>query len=680
MSLKIRAVKVLIKTADKTFGSQFNFDPSKLNIIRAENTKGKSTIFNSILYALGMEILIGTSKSRHSPLTYVLTRTIEHGDSELAIEESYVLLEVENKQGVIKTIKRTITPPRNRNLMEVLDGPCVTSQVHKPSSIEHYYVHGAGSAQNKKGFYNWLEKFLGWNLPNVQRFNGPDISLYLECIFPLFVVEQKRGWTQIQSGVPTQYGIKDVKKKALEFVLSLDIEKIEAKKREIRKLMAINANEWTKSVRSVEALAKSLNGVVENIPKDPKIDFESDIKPILKVNDSGKWILLSDMLEKLRRDLKTTQDSISENNSEKKNESHSSELESLQRDLFRTEAYERSLLKDFSTTATELELLDRRIEVLNDDIRKMEDAFKISRLGGKVDIASDLHNCPVCSSTVDGSALPQDVQRHLMNLDENLDFLKEERKAVEFLKTQNALNQDIRAKEIAAVRKSTSEFRDKIRMLKKSLVEDDRLPSVAILQQKLELENRLSRYVGIEEEFGVELQNLDELSTEYGSLKKKLDQIPEGFSEGDGEKIVQLRDTLREYLNNFGFSSFDPKYLEISDETLHPIVSDFDWYFEASGSDNIRAIWAFTLGLLSVSQSFSTNHIGLVMYDEPGQHSAKENSLKAFFSKAATLCGAGAQVIITTSEPIKNLEGHLAGVPAEKFFFQDGVKLISEIN
>ena len=35
---------------------------------------------------------------------------------------------------------------------------------------------------------------MGLQLPLVTRFNGSEVPLYLEAIFPMLFVEQKRGW------------------------------------------------------------------------------------------------------------------------------------------------------------------------------------------------------------------------------------------------------------------------------------------------------------------------------------------------------------------------------------------------------------------------------------------------------------------------------------------------------
>lgn len=52
---------------------------------------------------------------------------------------------------------------------------------------------------------------------------------------------------------------------------------------------------------------------------------------------------------------------------------------------------------------------------------------------------------------------------------------------------------------------------------------------------------------------------------------------------------------------------------------------------ESSASDNIRAIWAYTLELLQTSEKQIGNHPGVLIFDEPTQHSIGSEDTKAFF-------------------------------------------------
>ncbi len=47
---------------------------------------------------------------------------------------------------------------------------------------------------NEDGFHNFLAKFIGYQLPEVNGSDQRRVTLYLECLFPFFFVEQISGW------------------------------------------------------------------------------------------------------------------------------------------------------------------------------------------------------------------------------------------------------------------------------------------------------------------------------------------------------------------------------------------------------------------------------------------------------------------------------------------------------
>src|SRR5690606_14740581 len=75
---------------------------------------------------------------------------------------------------------------------------------------------------------------------------GKETTLYLECIFPLVFIEQKRGWSEIQANIPTHYGVRNVRRTAAEFCLGID--SFEFEKKIVRHKNAIEAAEadWRK--------------------------------------------------------------------------------------------------------------------------------------------------------------------------------------------------------------------------------------------------------------------------------------------------------------------------------------------------------------------------------------------------------------------------------------------------
>jgi hypothetical protein len=52
--------------------------------------------------------------------------------------------------------------------------------------------------------------------------DGTEGPLYLECLFPFVIVEQKFGWSGLPARLPTHLRIKEVGKRAIEFLAKLD--------------------------------------------------------------------------------------------------------------------------------------------------------------------------------------------------------------------------------------------------------------------------------------------------------------------------------------------------------------------------------------------------------------------------------------------------------------------------
>ncbi|MHC5861871.1 MAG: hypothetical protein ACYTXK_33720, partial [Nostoc sp.] len=94
-----------------------------------------------------------------------------------------------------------------------------------------------------------------------------------------------------------------------------------------------------------------------------------------------------------------------------------------------------------------------------------------------------------------------------------------------------------------------------------------------------------------------------------------------------------------------------------------PEYEGFELQFNLSASDYIRIFWAYFLGLLEVSRQHKTNHLGLLILDEPRQQSARETSIEAFVNRASLSQKYGQQVIIATSESSTVLNQYLENIP-----------------
>ncbi|MFV8453371.1 ATP-binding protein, partial [Vibrio campbellii] len=97
--MKLNQLFVTLSATDSQYyGYRIPFCPG-LNIIRGDNSSGKSTFVNSLIYALGMEEIIGSKGS--AALPYALKDRFDLSGEEKRVVNSTVYLELENKRGQI---------------------------------------------------------------------------------------------------------------------------------------------------------------------------------------------------------------------------------------------------------------------------------------------------------------------------------------------------------------------------------------------------------------------------------------------------------------------------------------------------------------------------------------------------------------------------------------------------
>src|SRR5688572_25911938 len=112
--LRLEALELRIHTSDGPYGFLIKFE-SGLVVIKAHNTRGKSTTLQSILYALGVERMFGPK--RDVPLPYVATTELKTAAGKtIPVLESAVTLQISNgKQSI--TVKRAIKGNVDRRLV-----------------------------------------------------------------------------------------------------------------------------------------------------------------------------------------------------------------------------------------------------------------------------------------------------------------------------------------------------------------------------------------------------------------------------------------------------------------------------------------------------------------------------------------------------------------------------------
>ncbi len=111
--------------------------------------------------------------------------------------------------------------------------------------------------------------FVGWDLPKARRFDGRETTLYMETIFPLLYVEQKAGWSSIPAAFPNYLQIRDVGRRAVEFLIGLDTYDLELRRQKLDLDQAENNSAWAAKRGEVQAVAAQANARVQGVPNMP---------------------------------------------------------------------------------------------------------------------------------------------------------------------------------------------------------------------------------------------------------------------------------------------------------------------------------------------------------------------------------------------------------------------------
>lgn len=637
--LKINAVKLEINTTVGLFEANLTFNDG-LNIIRGDNSTGKSSMFQAILYGLGLEELLGSKNA--NTMQYVLRDHVNYDKHEYKVLQSFVYLEFTNRNQVITTKRSVVCQNRLPQLVEVIKGAYLTQLGEYP--IEPMWVHDSGGASNiTYGFHHFLEKFLDWNLPEVTNSRGENTKLYLQQIAPSFILEQKTGWSHFLATMP-YYNIRNPEGKSIEFLLDLDVGENEKSKRNLNIQKQLLTQKWVILFEQAKNLSNKGAASFCGFEDKPSIvNNASDI--FLSIITDEQTLSVVEYLENLRKEYIRLEniDSTAKINSDKVNEkrlqfemNQYNQL-SLQLDILLPEiTQDKELLKNYH----------KQLVSISEDLRKNKDLLKLNKLGASVSIDTAYKLCPLCRNDIDDSLLPEGIEETPMSLEENISYLDAQKKMIEvYIEGQRKRIQD-KETQIQQIQARYFNLGQSIRLLKKELIADDRLPSELDIENKLKLKLRIDFYVKLLDDFDNLKQEIIALSKEWIKILSLEKKLPSDFySSEDRSKINKLETSFLSLLKKFNYSSQSGERIRISMDKYLPVVEthlgedkikQYDIKYDSSGSDFVRAIWAYTCALKKVSDIHKTNHPKLLMLDEPQQQSASIDDFRTLLAELSS--------------------------------------------
>lgn len=633
--LRINRIQGLSKTSAGTFGFDYTLKDT-LNLISSQkNTRGKSSVIATIYYCLGFEEIVGGKGMKTLTSVYKNNLVDEDGTSHIVLE-SEAWLEISNGTDTVTVFRAGKMDSRNENLISVYYSSL--DSIHDPEVyIEDMYIHSKYSTTSRKGFHSFLEKFIGFELPYVPTSDGKEYKLYMQVLFSGVFIEQKRGWADLFSAMPIMK-IKDAKKRVIEYILALDTLSNEKNRAKLKHDENDILTDWKILINEIKIICARENCNAFGLPLTPKI---------LK-NDYSDSIHIKHIRD--NRDLRTIIETLSDekealvskiprivNNYEELQE----ELEKTDREIFEFEKILWQYDNELSIVGDTISKLNENLDIIKSDIQNNKDAMKLKIMGSNLDVESYKGICPTCRQPIEDSLLPSQIEGQVMSIEENINHLKSQSDMISF-----AVSGHIEKKrELEENKRELSSKLFTLRRLAKSIRNDlysvDEEVSESIVYKRVQMETDIQKYSSLLNDVGKKLNDLVQLSLKWEKHLVDKEMLPKNnFSENDNFKIRKLEVHFKNYLKAFNYNSAsDLSAISISRDTYLPVSEGFDMKFDSSASDNIRAIWAYTLSLLHTSNETGGNHPKIILFDEPAQHSIVTEDVVNLFNQVNKLPG-----------------------------------------
>ncbi|MFP2874097.1 hypothetical protein ACLEIY_17925 [Acetobacter tropicalis] len=665
MTLRLRRLRLRAITPEGVYGADVPFY-SGLTVLWADNTKGKSTCMQGMLYALGLERML--SPKREIPLPHAMTTYLNTDDEKrVEILESSVSLEIANKNNQIITVHRAVKANTDTRLITVDFGAALSGD-DANFRRRNFFVLDPGAAQREDGFHHFLEGFLGWDLPHVRRYDAPETKLYLETVFPLFWVEQKFGWNAIPAAIPTYMRIREVQKRAVEFIMNLDVYTLEARRERLAERLATNSKEWSVVRQELERLVAREGGRLVALIDSPIADQAALSNAHIQLAEGREWVPLNSIVSELKKIIveltARTVPTVDEQSEEVAQQLSrlTEHVDQLNAERIRLRGIQQIKLADIQS-------IKRRISTLEDDLAKNLDVQKLQRYSG---ITTELtpDRCPTCEQSLVDTLLPQDGLSAIMPISDNIEYIRSQKKMFLDILAREESEENERQNHLSAISQKLGDYYAQIRHLRSELLAPGTNPSATIIEERIRAEARLRDCETLQNIFDDALDRLIDLQNIYISLLTEKEKIPtEKVSYSDRDKLNSLTSLVQTQAKEFGFSTFPPEELSISQDSYRPEKEGFEIGFETSASDAIRLKWAYQLGLLELASDKPTNHPGMLVFDEPRQQSSSRPSFQKLLNRAAKAKERNQQVIFSTSEDIETLQSITSSIDCEEVIF-----------
>jgi polyhydroxyalkanoate synthesis regulator phasin len=405
--------------------------------------------------------------------------------------------------------------------------------------------------------------------------------------------------------------------------------------------------EWASLRSKTNKLSSMAAGMVRGIPTEPVSAWPPEVGPQIVMPSGSDWVQLRAHLARLRERLATLQaqpvPTASSDDSRARKELASSESQLAER-----ERSAGALVGKIESDSSEVQALQKRIEGIEDDLRKYKDVRRLRKLGSSDELEVSKGVCPTCHQEMVDSLLETGRRTVPMSVDQNVSFYEEQLQLFSAVLANARLAIEASQMQLESQRSEIENLRNRIRELRDTLVSPSNMPSIESLGERIRLEDRIRILEGVLASFEDSLGEFGQLTVDWKNVQERRARLPRGaLSESDENKINAFQQSFRQQLVLYSMGSLNPAEINISRDNYVPEASDINLTADVSGSDLIRLHWAYLMGLLELGLSVQTNHPGLLIMDDPQQQSVEEVPFRAMLKYAKSLNKA--QIIIATS-------------------------------
>jgi len=657
----IKAIHIDIQTDNGPFGFFTEFNRN-LNIIRGRNSAGKSTIVHAIMYAMGMEELLGAQNE--NALTYALKDYLEHEGLKHQILTSRVTIEIESNGKTI-TARRSIRENGlSTKLVRIQECSGLTKGETAPTLYK--FIHDANSAQIEEGFFRYFEKFLGLQLPLVPRTNNKPTKLYLQYIFAAMVIEQKRGWTDYIANLP-YFGVRDARIKIVDFLVGTDVFETDAKRDILDQESKQIHDEWQVTYRTLLGESLKHGFKFSNISKTPAPDFNAELVKFYKTSN-GVTESIFEYRQRKISEHKVIGLKLSDQSETPTQEitlaieKHTNELERF------TVAYE-TCLGDLALLRVNLNSNRLNTRQAKDELTKNHAAQKLIKFGASLSLSTASNSCPACHQSIGNSLVDLHESTPHMDIDTNIDYLSAQLRMLE--RENGGIEQSIKESEALKeqLARTLSATKSALRALRSDL-NSNSFVSKSGIRLQVQIEMELEGLTKFEESSDRALDVLGALSQRFLDNQKGRGLMPsDQYSPADLAKYSLFERMFRANISAFDYHSAAIEDIEFNRENLLPYLAKIELREingqrqpfnsaaldsptapnigrsvdspkgkgniarESSASDFVRLIWSYLLSIYQTSshRTVNGNHLGFPLLDEPGQHSMATKSQQALF-------------------------------------------------